>query len=75
MSDEIGLSPHLDPRNQKRTGIEVLDHGLLALPDVLTRQMSVAVAYWKATSSAVALFLKYSHVYFPGMTTAPSTPA
>ncbi len=28
--------------------------------------MSVAVAYWKATSCAVVLFLKYSHVYFPG---------
>jgi len=28
--------------------------------------MSVPVAFWKATSCAVVLFLKYSRVYFPG---------
>jgi hypothetical protein len=66
MSDDSGLPPHLDPRRQKRTGIEVLDHGLPALRDVLSHQMSVPVAFWKATSCAVVLFLKYSRVYFPG---------
>ena len=66
MSDESGLLPHLDPRNQARTGIEVLDQGLPALPDVLTHQMSVPVAYWKATSCAVVLFLKYSPDNLPG---------
>src|SRR5215471_13872420 len=66
MGDDSGLPPHLDPRQRKRTGIEVLDHGLSALPEVLTRQMSVPVAFWKATSCAVVLFLRYSRVYFPG---------
>lgn len=66
MSDDSALPPHLDPRHQKRTGIEVLDHGLPALPDVLSRQMSVPVAFWKATSCAVVLFLRYSRVSFPG---------
>jgi hypothetical protein len=66
MSDEGGLPPHLDPIHQKRTGIEVLDHGLPALPDVLSYQMSVPVAFWKAASCSVVLFLKYSRATFPG---------
>src|SRR5262245_23955373 len=66
MSDESGLAAHLDPRHQTRTGIEILDHGLPALPDVLSHQMSIPVALWKATSCAVVLFLKYSRVHFPG---------
>lgn len=60
MSDTTGLPPEFDPRNQRRTGIEVLDHGLPALPDVLTYQMSLPVAFWKAASCAVVLFLCYS---------------
>lgn len=66
MSDDSGLPPHLDPRHQKPTGIEVLDHGLPALPDVLSHQMSVPVAFWKAASCSVVLFLKYSRVNLPG---------
>jgi hypothetical protein len=66
VSDDSGLPPHLDPKHQKRTGIEVLGHGLPALPDVLTHQMSVPVAFWKAATCAVVLFLKYSRAHFPG---------
>lgn len=62
MSDESGLPPHLDPRNRKRTGIEVLDQGLPALPDVLTYQMSLPMAFWKAANCAVVLFLQYSRL-------------
>jgi len=62
MSDESRLPPRFDPRNQHRTGIEVLDHGLPALPDVLSYQMSVPVAYWKAANCAVVLFLRYSRL-------------
>ena len=71
MSAESGLPPHLDPRNREQAGIEVLDQGLPALPEVLTYQMSVPLAFWKATSCAVVLFLKYSHLddhfYYPGV--------
>lgn len=66
MSDEGGLPPHLDPMHQKRTGIEVLDHGLPALPDVLSYQMSVPLAFWKGARCSVVLFLRYSRVMFPG---------
>lgn len=66
MSDEGGLPPHLDPMHQKRAGLEILDHGLPALPDVLSYQMSVPVAFWKAAGCAVVLFLKYRRVLFPG---------
>lgn len=40
-------------------GAEVLAGGLPALPEVLTYQMSVPVAYWKASRSAVVLFLHF----------------
>jgi hypothetical protein len=42
------------------TDIEVLEHGLLALPDTLTYQMAIPVAYWKAVQSAVVLVLRYT---------------
>jgi hypothetical protein len=60
VSDESRLPPHLDPRHTKETGLQVLDHGLPELPDVLTHQMSVPLAFWKATTCAVVLFLRYS---------------
>jgi hypothetical protein len=60
MSDENGLPQQFNPRKTALAGIDVLDHGLPALPDVLTRQMSVPVAFWKATNCAVVLFLQYS---------------
>lgn len=74
MSDESGLPPHLDPRNQVQTGVEVLDQGLPALPEVLSYQMSVPVAFWKAASCAVVLFVKYSRVHFPGDDDIPFHP-
>ena len=54
------LPPQFHPRNAVRAGIDVLDHGLPALPDVLTRQMSVPIAHWKADGCAVVLFLMFS---------------
>jgi tetratricopeptide (TPR) repeat protein len=54
------LPPQLDPRNMARTGIDVLDHGLPALPDALSHQMAIPIAYWKADSCAVVLVLRYS---------------
>ena len=62
MSDESRVPPHLDPRNRKQTVIEVLDQGLPALPDVLTHEMSIPVAIWKATNCAVVLFLEYARL-------------
>ena len=41
------------------TGIEVLERGLPPLPDKLTYQMSIPVAYWTATRCAVVLFLNF----------------
>lgn len=43
-----GLPAEFDPVNMVRTGTHMLEHGLLPLPEVLTRDMSVPVAYWKA---------------------------
>jgi hypothetical protein len=40
-------------------GAEVLARGLPALPEVLTYQMSIPVAYWTASRSAVVLFLHF----------------
>lgn len=54
------LPPGLDPRNVQQTGIAVLDHGLPELPDVLTYQMAVPVAYWTEQHCAVVLFLHFS---------------
>jgi hypothetical protein len=48
-----------DPAKAALSGIEVLRHGLPALPAVLTYQMSVPVAFWTAAHSAVVLFLQY----------------
>ena len=43
-----------------RTGTHMLEHGLLPLPEVLTRDMSVPVAYWKARQCAVVLTLAFA---------------
>ena len=45
-----GLPHEFDPANMMRTGIHVLEHGLLSLPEPLTREMAVPVAYWKAAA-------------------------
>jgi hypothetical protein len=43
-----------------RTGIDVLEHGLPPLPDVLTHEMALPVAYWLAGRCAVVLVLQFS---------------
>jgi tetratricopeptide (TPR) repeat protein len=55
-----GLPPEFDPKNMVRTGLDVLDHGLPALPETLTRQMAIPIAYWTAGQCAVVLTLRYS---------------
>ena len=47
------------PRRMAATGVAVLEHGLPALPEVLTYQMAVPIAYWKADWCAVVLFLRF----------------
>ena len=42
-----------------RTGIQVLDHGLPPLPAVLTYDMTIPVAYWKAGQCAIVLMLTF----------------
>ena len=38
-----GLPPELNPGNMVRTGIDVLEHGLLPLPEVLRHEMAIPV--------------------------------
>jgi hypothetical protein len=59
MSDGACLPAQFDPAKTALTGIDVLRHGLPPLPTVLTRQMSLPVAFWTAAHSAVVLFLRY----------------
>jgi hypothetical protein len=54
------LPPEYNPRHMAATGVAVLEHGLPALPEVVTYQMAVPVAYWKAERCAVVLFLRFS---------------
>lgn len=58
--EQVDLPPQFDPKNTAQTGTEVLNHGLPPLPDVLTYQMAIPVAYWTATHRAVVLFLRFS---------------
>ena len=55
-----GLPPQFNPANMIRTGIDVLEHGLPPLPEVLTYDMAIPVAYWKAEQCAVVLVLTFS---------------
>ena len=59
MTSEQELPPDLDPRHTRRTGARVIEHGLPGLPEVLTYQMSIPVACWRAPSCAVVLFLRF----------------
>jgi hypothetical protein len=59
MTSEPELPPDLDPRHTRRTGANVIKHGLPPLPEVLTYQMSIPVAYWTASSCAIVLFLRF----------------
>jgi tetratricopeptide (TPR) repeat protein len=54
------VPPQFDPRNMVRTGMDVLDHGLPALPETLSYHMAVPVAYWVAGQCAVVLVLHFS---------------
>jgi len=54
-----GLPPQFNPQNMTRTGIEVLEHGLPALPAELSYLMAIPVAYWTAEQCAVVLFLRF----------------
>jgi len=58
--DLADLPPQFHPHNFTRTGIEVLSHGLPALPEVLTYQMAIPVAYWTASQCAVVVFLTFN---------------
>jgi tetratricopeptide (TPR) repeat protein len=61
--DEDGLAdvpPEFDPRNLVRIGIDVLEHGLPALPETLSYRMAIPVAYWEADQCAVVLTLRFS---------------
>jgi len=63
--DEIDLTPpppEFDPRNMRRTGIGVLQHGLPALPQTLTHQMAIPLAYWTTRQNAVVLFLRFHRI-------------
>src|SRR5215475_5757491 len=46
--------------HMRSMGVEVLRLGLPPLPEQLTYQMSIPVAYWTASRSAVVLFLNYT---------------
>jgi hypothetical protein len=54
------LPPEFNPASMLRTGIEVLERGLPALPETLAYQMAIPVAYWKAGQCAVVLVLRYT---------------
>ena len=51
------LPPRFHPDNITRTGLDVLDRGLPPLPEELSYQMAIPVAYWVASQCAVVLFL------------------
>ena len=53
------LPPRFHPDNITHTGLDVLDHGLPPLPEELSYQMAIPVAYWAASQCAVVLFLMF----------------
>jgi hypothetical protein len=55
-----GLPPEFNPVNMIRTGMDVLEHGLPPLPEVLTYDMAVPAACWKAEQCAVVLVLGFA---------------
>jgi TolA-binding protein len=57
-----GLPPEFNPRNLVRAGLDVLEHGLPPLPDALTYDMAIPVAYWKAEQCAVVLVLRFGYL-------------
>lgn len=61
-ADAEELPVQFDPRYIARTGVEVLEHGLPPLPDVLSYRMAIPVAYWTARQCAVVLFLQFNRI-------------
>jgi hypothetical protein len=59
MHESHDLPRYLVPGNSREIGVEVLAHGLPALPDELTYQMSFPIASWTAGRCAVVLFLHF----------------
>ena len=59
MHEPHDLPRYLVPGNSREIGVEVLAHGLPALPDELTYQMSFPIASWTAGRCAVVLFLHF----------------
>ncbi len=59
MTAEEDLQAELDPRRWLDTGGRVIEHGLPALPKILTYQMSIPVCYWTADSCAVVAFVHF----------------
>jgi len=59
MTEGTSMPPRFDPTQARLTGAAMLIHGLPELPDVLTRDMTVPVAFWEAVSCAAVLFLHY----------------
>jgi hypothetical protein len=55
------LPDSFDRRNMRQSGVEVLKHGLPSLPEQLTYEMAIPVAYWTAGLCAVVLFLEFQH--------------
>jgi tetratricopeptide (TPR) repeat protein len=53
------LPARFDPRNVLRSGIDVLEHGLPALPETLAYEMAIPVAHWTAGQCAVVLVLRF----------------
>jgi len=57
-----GLPPEFNPRNLVQASLDVLEHGLPPLPDILTYEMAIPVAYWKGGQCAVVLVLRFGYL-------------
>jgi hypothetical protein len=62
MSDRSELPSYIDPSRTQESGADVLIHGLPPLPEKLNYEMSLPVAYWKASVCAVVLFLQFDNL-------------
>lgn len=60
---EDRLPVHVDPRYCGQTGADILRDGLLDLPERLSYDMSLPVAYWKDGSRGAILFVTFSDVF------------
>jgi hypothetical protein len=53
------LPVRVDPRYSRQTGADILSHGLPDLPEVLSYDMALPVAYWRTDSCGAVLFLSF----------------